>query len=131
HKTGRVRAAKDIVIGGGKTLQPLIYALAAEKILSAPVAFGRLYYCTAAGGYEDRVVAIDDAARKAGAEFTAVLKQSLADGFLPAAPDQRECQYCDYRRVCGPNEPGRILRKLESKAVAERLADLTNLRTQP
>jgi ATP-dependent helicase/nuclease subunit B len=131
HKTGRVRAATSVVIGGGKTLQPLIYALAVEQILAAPVAYGRLYYCTATGGYEDRVVAIDDAARKAGADFSAVLKQALADGFLPAAPDKRECQYCDYRRVCGPYEEMRVRHKIEAKQVADRLAGLTELRTRP
>ncbi|HEX4210823.1 MAG TPA: PD-(D/E)XK nuclease family protein, partial [Candidatus Binataceae bacterium] len=131
HKTGRVRAAKNVVIGGGKTLQPLIYALAVEQMLRSPVAFGRLYYCTATGGYEDRVVAIDDTARKAGVDFTAVLKQALTDGFLPAAPDQRECLYCDYRRVCGPYEEMRVRHKVEAKQVADRLAGLTNLRIQP
>ena len=33
HKTGKVRAEKDFVIGGGKTLQPVLYALAAEQVL--------------------------------------------------------------------------------------------------
>ena len=31
HKTGKVRAEKNFVIGGGKTLQPVLYALAAEQ----------------------------------------------------------------------------------------------------
>jgi ATP-dependent helicase/nuclease subunit B len=131
HKTGRVRAAKDVVIGGGKILQPLIYALASERILGAPVEFGRLYYCTAAGGYEDRIVAINDDARKAGAEFAAVLNQSLTEGFLPAAPGQRECEYCDYRRVCGPYEEIRTKYKLEAKQVSGRLGPLTDLRSKP
>ena len=131
HKTGRVRAAKNVVIGGGKTLQPLIYALAVEQILAAPVAYGRLYYCTATGGYEDRVVAIDDVARAAGTEFTTVLKQALSDGFLPAAPDQRECLYCDYRRVCGPYEEMRVNYKLEAKQVSDRLSPITDLRSKP
>ncbi|HUN59452.1 MAG TPA: PD-(D/E)XK nuclease family protein [Candidatus Binataceae bacterium] len=131
HKTGRVRAAKNVVIGGGKTLQPLIYALAVERILASSVTFGRLYYCTAAGGYEDRVVTIDDVARKAGSDFTAVLKQALTDGFLPAAPDQRECLYCDYRRVCGPYEEMRVRHKVEAKQVADRLSGLTELRSKP
>jgi ATP-dependent helicase/nuclease subunit B len=131
HKTGRVRAAKNVVIGGGKTLQPLIYALAVERMLGARVKYGRLYYCTAAGGYEDRVVEINERARTAGAEFAAVLKQALADGFLPAAPGERECLYCDYRRVCGPYEEMRVEHKLKAELVERRLASLTRLRTQP
>ncbi|MGH7916759.1 MAG: PD-(D/E)XK nuclease family protein, partial [Candidatus Binataceae bacterium] len=56
HKTGRVRAGHALMIGGGKTLQPVLYGLAAQRILNEPFEAGRLYYCTAAGGYEERVV---------------------------------------------------------------------------
>ena len=45
----------------------MLYALAAERLFAdAKVASGRLYYCTAAGGYEERVVPLDGAARRAG-----------------------------------------------------------------
>jgi CRISPR/Cas system-associated exonuclease Cas4 (RecB family) len=128
HKTGRVRASRDVCIGGGKTLQPVLYALAAERILSEPIEAGRLYYCTATGGYEERVVTIDGAARAAAADFTAIIGQALADGFLPAAPGARECDYCDYRRICGPYEQTRLEYKTAAKSVADRIANLTRLR---
>ncbi|HEY9501013.1 MAG TPA: PD-(D/E)XK nuclease family protein, partial [Pyrinomonadaceae bacterium] len=60
HKTGKARAAKGTVVGGGKYLQPLLYALACNKLLSMRVESGRLYYCTADGGYEERVVSLND-----------------------------------------------------------------------
>jgi RecB family exonuclease len=124
HKTGRVRAANDFVIGGGKYLQPVLYALAAERVLGESIGVGRLYYCTAAGGYEERVVAVDDAARAAEAEFAAIVGQALSDGFLPAAPAERECQWCDYRRVCGPYEE----RRVKDVKPRTRLEALTRLR---
>ena len=65
HKTGKVRAEKNFVIGGGKTLQPVLYALAAEQVLGEKIHAGRLYYCTATGGYDERVVEINDEARDA------------------------------------------------------------------
>jgi RecB family exonuclease len=123
HKTGKVRAAKDFVIGGGKTLQPVLYALAAERVLGEPIYAGRLYYCTAAGGYEERVVEINDEARRAAREFVSIIKASLEAGFLPAAPDDRECEWCDYKRVCGPYEERRS--RLKPK---ERLKPLLRLR---
>ena len=116
HKTGRVRADRDVVIGGGKTLQPVLYALAAERILGQPIEEGRLYYCTAAGGYEERVVTIDAAARRAMADCAGVIGQALDEGFLPAAPGERECDYCDYRRVCGPYEHTRVEYKAAAKS---------------
>jgi ATP-dependent helicase/nuclease subunit B len=128
HKTGRVRANRDVVIGGGKTLQPVLYALAAERILGEPIEAGRLYYCTAAGGYEERVVRIDAAARDATADFVAIIGKALSEGFLPAAPGPRECDYCDYRRVCGPYENTRVEYKAAAKSVADRLVELRRLR---
>ena len=36
---------------------------------------------------------------------------SIAGPFLPAAPRKRECEWCDYRVVCGPYEELRTGRK--------------------
>ena len=136
HKTGKVRANSGVVIGGGKILQPVLYALAAEKLLHHEVAAGRLYYCTSAGAYEERVVELTrkvqtgDApgitARDAAREVVAVINGALAQGFFPAAPGSRECQWCDYRMVCGPHEELRLKRK-----PAKRLKDLARLREMP
>ncbi len=126
HKTGKVRAEKNFVIGGGKTLQPVFYALAAEQVLREKIYAGRLYYCTAAGGYEERVVEINDEARKAARDFVATIRESLEAGFLPAAPDDRECDWCDYKRVCGPYEERRS--RIKPNA---RLKSLKKLREMP
>jgi len=123
HKTGRVRAERGVMVGGGKILQPILYALAAEQLLDSAVEAGRLYYCTAAGGYEDRVVAIDERARIAIGEVIAAVGRALEQGFIPAAPAQDECRFCDYRPVCGPYEEQRVGRK-----PAARTADLRRLR---
>jgi len=126
HKTGKARAAKDLVVGGGKSLQPLLYALAAEKLLGREVESGRLYYCTAAGGYEERVVFLD---RENRADVTLVIKtidQALADGFLPAAPEKGACMWCDFLGVCGSREELRTGRK----PVAQ-LTHLTRIRELP
>jgi ATP-dependent helicase/DNAse subunit B len=128
HKTGRVRAEKNLIIGGGKTLQPVLYALAAERLLREPVASGRLYYCTAAGSYEERTVPLDDAARDATAVLAQVVGNALDTGFLPAAPGDRECDYCDYRAICGPYEQTRVRIKSETVGASARLADLARLR---
>ena len=126
HKTGKVRARPGVVVGGGEILQPILYALACERLLPEPVAAGRLYYCTTAGGYEERVVPLDDAGRAAAATVVATLDRALQSGFLPAAPEARACVYCDYRSVCGPYEEIRTKRK-----PADRLTDLARLRSMP
>ncbi len=126
HKTGKVRADKDFVIGGGKTLQPVFYALAAEHVLKEPIQVGRLYYCTAAGGYEERSVAINEVARESAREFVAIVGDALHKGFLPAAPGDRECDWCDYKRICGPYEQRRSAIKPK-----QRLASLARLREMP
>src|SRR5262249_36553404 len=63
HKTGKARAQDGLVVGGGQHLQPVLYALACESLLKAPVESGRLYYCTTAGGFEERVVTLDQFSR--------------------------------------------------------------------
>jgi RecB family exonuclease len=126
HKTGKARAPEGVVIGGGEILQPVLYALACERLLPEPVEAGRLYYCTAAGGYEQRVVPLDDRSREAARTVVDVLERALSAGFLPAAPVERACTYCDYRQVCGPWEEVRLKRKPR-----ERLVDLARLREMP
>src|SRR5271166_4440214 len=50
HKTGKAEGKRGQLIDGGKSLQPLLYALAAEKLFAGEaVASGRLYFCTSTG----------------------------------------------------------------------------------
>lgn len=125
HKSGKADAPADVIIGGGRVLQPVLYALAAERLLDEPVESGRLYYCTSRGGYEERVVALDAAARAAAGEFAATVASAIDEGFLPAAPAAGACEWCDYRMVCGPYEEVRAALK-----PAGRLAPLERLRNQ-
>lgn len=126
HKTGKARAGRDLVVGGGKFLQPLLYALACEKLLGLPVESGRLYYCTADGGYEERVVPLDSESRRMVTSIIAAIDQALADGFLPAAPEEGACGWCDFRAVCGPLEEVRTAQK-----PGLYLAELTRIRELP
>jgi CRISPR/Cas system-associated exonuclease Cas4 (RecB family) len=115
------------VIDGGRTLQPVLYALAVEKLFpGSPVDSGRLYYCTAAGGFAEHEVALNDAARAAAEQVTRALQTALDEPFLPAAPDEGACRWCDYRPVCGPYEELRVSRKHQPG-----LAALKKLRELP
>lgn len=112
YKTGRARFAEGGVIGGGGTLQPVLYALAAEQLFAGQqVVSGRLFYCTSAGGFEEREVPLDDDAREAGQRVAEIIGRAIEDGFLPAAPAPRACEWCDYFAVCGPGEERRVARK--------------------
>jgi ATP-dependent helicase/DNAse subunit B len=126
HKTGRNRTTPRTVIGGGGTLQPVIYGLAVEKLLGKPVVGGRLFYCTAAGGFTDHPVPLSEANRKAGLEALEIIDRAIDLGFLPPAPAERACNWCDFRPVCGPDEPLHLRRK-----PADSVADLTALRGMP
>ncbi len=126
HKTGRNRTTDRTVIGGGAILQPVVYSLAVEQALGQPVGFGRLFYCTAPGGFTDHHIAINDANRRAGLEALEIADRAIELGFLPAAPASGACTWCDFRAVCGPHEEQRIRRKS-----ADRLGDLLMLRGMP
>jgi len=126
HKTGKVRVEAGAVIAGGRALQPLLYALAVEGLLGAVVESGRLYYCTADGGFTERVMPLDDDNRDAIRRAMKVIARALDQGFFPAAPTPEACRYCDYRPVCGPHEVLRTGRK-----DPDRLEDLRALRAEP
>ena len=126
HKTGRNRTTPRTVIGGGATLQPVIYGLAVERLLAKPVTGGRLFYCTAAGGFTDHPVPLTDATRRAGLEALEIIDRAISLGFLPPAPAERACTWCDFRPVCGPDEPVHLRRK-----PSDSISDLTALRGMP
>ncbi len=127
YKTGKVRALEGTVIGGGAILQPVLYALALEKVLPEErVDSGRLYYSTATGEFTEVVVPLDERARKAADLVAKTVGDAVAGAFLPAAPGDKACKYCDYLRVCGPYEEERTRRKRQDE-----LAPLMALRKEP
>ena len=66
HKTGKNRTTQKTIIGGGAALQPVLYSLVVEKVMATPVVSGRLFYCTAAGGFTNHEIPINDQTRRAG-----------------------------------------------------------------
>jgi ATP-dependent helicase/nuclease subunit B len=126
HKTGKNRTTWKTVLGGGAILQPVLYSVAVEQALDAQVASGRLFYCTASGGFTDHEIPINEANRRAGLEALEIVDRAIELGFLPAAPSERACGWCDFRAVCGPHEQQRVAVK-----PAEKLGDLDALRRMP
>jgi RecB family exonuclease len=123
NKSGKARVPEGAVIFGGRALQPVLYALAAEALLASPVDSGRLYYCTALGDFTERRIVLDEESRSHAQRALGIVRRAIERGFLPAAPGADECRYCDYREVCGPHEELRTARK-----PAGQLAELKTLR---
>jgi ATP-dependent helicase/DNAse subunit B len=134
HKTGKASVTRRQRIGGGTSLQPVLYALAAEKLFAgeASVSAGRLYFCTSNGGFIEHAVPLDDLSRNAALTVAQTIGEAINSPFLPAAPAERTwmrpqaCQHCDYRKVCGPHEERRTGLKKR-----ERLEPLLDLRSKP
>ena len=125
YKTGKPRAVQGTVVGGGETLQPVLYALTLEKMFpDAKVEGGRLYYCTQAGGFSDVTIPLDGRSRELAREVSRVIASAIAEGFFPAAPARGACDYCDFLPVCGPGEEARWKRKSKG----QELKDLAALR---
>ncbi len=124
HKTGKNRTAPDLIVGGGGTLQPVLYSIAIEEGLKQRVMQGRLFFCTTAGGFGERPIDINDYTRGQGLQALTIIDRAVEQGFLPAAPSDRACTWCDFRPVCGPREEERVKRKAK-----DRLADLEALRS--
>lgn len=126
HKTGKAPQARPHHVGGGATLQPLLYALAAEGLLQEPVESGGLFFCTQRGDFARVDISTADEARERLKHVLAIIERSIEEGFLPAAPQTGACSLCDYVAVCGPYEEQRVRRKQPG-----RLDSLIELRHQP
>lgn len=124
HKTGKNRSTPDLIVGGGSVLQPVLYSVAIERGLGKKVTAGRLFYSTTAGGFVDLEIPINDYTRNQGIQVLTMVDRAVETGFLPAAPAERACTWCDFRPVCGPREEERVGRKN-----VDRLADLVALRS--
>jgi ATP-dependent helicase/nuclease subunit B len=128
HKTGKATSkSPGRLIDGGKSLQPLLYALAAEKLFPGEdVTSGRLYFCTSTGGFTEQVVSLDERSRDTICQVAETVGDAIAQPFLPAAPENGQCDLCDYRTVCGPHEERRTARKTQA-----RLEPLLTIRALP
>ncbi|MFO0685631.1 MAG: PD-(D/E)XK nuclease family protein [Sandaracinus sp.] len=130
HKTGSsyaIRGRGPLVVRGGQTLQPVLYALALEKLFpGAKVEGGRLYYCTSRGGYEERTVTLDDEARAAARALAAAVTEATTKGALPAVPLPGACTYCDFRLACGADPEARAAKipRAETEALLPGLVQL-------
>jgi len=124
HKTGKIPEPRPEMLGAGEVLQPALYALAAEKILSEPVAFGRLYYSTIAQNYATIDVPLNEWTRRRAGQALHVIDDAMRAGFLPAAPRKDGCKRCEYLPVCGPYEEERVREKSQAE-----LKELKEMRT--
>jgi ATP-dependent helicase/nuclease subunit B len=126
HKTGKNRTEGGVIVGHGEVLQPVLYSLGVERLLGATVAEARLSFCTATGGYTESTVAMNNAAREDAVKALKIIDQAVATGFLPAAPKEDGCKWCNFGSVCGPYEELRVSRKNQAP-----LAKLLELREMP
>jgi CRISPR/Cas system-associated exonuclease Cas4 (RecB family) len=111
HKTGKAPTPPPKYVGHGETLQPLLYGLAAEKLLGKQVESAQLFYCTQRGDFKRYRFEMSGEARNRIRQVIETIDRAVGRGFLPAAPREGACAYCDYRPVCGPYEELRATRK--------------------
>jgi CRISPR/Cas system-associated exonuclease Cas4 (RecB family) len=128
HKTGRNRTTRGLVVGGGGTLQPIVYTLVAEQLLGRPVSYARLSFATTAGGFTEHPVSVRDEHRRSGIEVLEIIDRAVEAGALPQVPRKGACGWCDFRGVCGPLEEQRAARKHPTLGA---LDDLGALRGMP
>jgi ATP-dependent helicase/nuclease subunit B len=128
-KTSAFREGLGIV-SGGRSLQPVLYALAAEQLFpDHQVEGARLWYCTSRGDFRAHEVPLNARTRSVAADFLLHAEELVSKGVLVAAPAPEACAGCGYRSVCGPYEEERVATVKGSDLV--RLSALHRLRSLP
>ena len=126
YKTG-APPETEVVIGGGRLLQPTLYALVLEQLFpEQAVAGGNAFYCTTKGRFSRSEVTLSGPARDAATTVHHTIAEAFQAGFFPAAPADKACDFCEFRRICGPYERERVQRKDPA-----RLEPLYKLRALP
>jgi ATP-dependent helicase/nuclease subunit B len=125
HKTGKAPETPPAYVGGGLFLQPLLYGLAARRLLDSEVESGRLLYATQKGEYKHAEILITERSRAFLGKLLGNIDGCIEQGFLPPAPQKDACGHCDYRPVCGPYEELRFAKKNRQD---ERLEPLLEIR---
>ena len=126
YKTG-APPETNVIVGGGRHLQPTLYSLVLEQLFpERRVTGGNAFYCTSKGQFARNEVPLADPARSAAAAVHDTIAAAFRDGFFPAAPAEKACDFCEFRGICGPYERERVQRK-----EAERLEPLARLRAMP
>ena len=126
YKTGRNRSPRNSVVTGGTLLQPVLYSVAVEAATGLRAESGRFWYCTSAGGFTEHVVPMTDRARQTGLEVMTIVDRAVELGTFPAAPNERACDFCDFRPACGPHQE-----RLARRKSPDLLGDLKILREMP
>jgi RecB family exonuclease len=124
HKTGAPPSPAPLCVGGGEALQPVLYAIAAEKLLQERVALGRYFYATLRANYRALPIPVNDANRRRVEQVLQVIDGAVDKGAFPAAPKKDACARCEYLPLCGPYEEERAGRKAQAE-----LRALKELRT--
>jgi len=118
-KSGKVPDRPFGPISGGRHLQPLLYAEAAERILGAPVQSATLVYATRRAGFVTRppVTLRSEERLNVLQDFFQALDGQHEDACFMPRPEENGCRWCDYRSLCGPVEEKRMQRKADPDGV--------------
>ena len=113
HKTGKADGEDGQIIAGGKSLQPALYALVAEKLFRGELTVdcGRLYFCTSAGGFSEVIVPLGSVNPKLHRAVGEIIRRSTREAVFAGGASRGQCAWCDYQPVCGPYEELRTRRK--------------------
>jgi len=110
YKTGRYSQFEDLeCFGGGRILQHVLYAVAAERIIkkvgldSSPQVIQSGYYFPTQKG-EGHEILIGQFSRERLGELLKEILSILSTGNFVVSPEA-DCRYCDFVPICGVNPP--------------------------
>ncbi len=100
YKTGMLYGFKPEsgVFNGGRRMQHVVYAEAAERLLGETVADISYVFPTARGRNEQRTFSREEV--RPGIDLLEVMLDQVASGRLLPTDDDNDCRICDFRSIC-------------------------------
>ncbi len=125
YKSGGVYNERENLFRGGQSLQLPIYILAVDQMLrqngrSHTTDEAQYFYVTSKGRFH-RIRFTRQALEDRRSEFETILRtmtRGIASGVFPQNPNRgKNCQWCDFKAVCGHARSALVERKLNDPAI--------------
>ena len=123
HKTGKNRSTPELIVGGGACCSRCSTASRSNRASASRCVAGACSTARRPAASSSTRSRSTTTPRGRASQALEIIDRAIELGFLPAAPSERACTWCDFRPVCGPREEERVQAQGRGQAGRSRRAE--------